>query len=41
MNEEEYEMAALKRKNREADNIMLNKSNLVDASALQDIDEGS
>ena len=33
MIEEEYEMAALKRKSRQADNIMLNNGNNVEASA--------
>ena len=41
MNDEEYEMASLKRKSRQADNIMLSNANGVEASAYMNDDEGS
>ena len=41
MNDEEYEMASLKRKSRQADNIMLSNANAVEASAYMNDDEGS
>ena len=41
MNDEEYEMASLKRKSQQADNILLGSVNGVEASAYMNDDEGS